>query len=152
MTITSYKYPDMVDILDRAFELHDVSETVQVFDFHLAQLINHLLNHIHILSIVASKYFVSRQDVEIVEPYSHYKFNDGFYDPKEFLDTLKSECSILIDHIIRYRFIDEEGRDIVTLEAERRVLVKSARDQVPFLKFRYRPEDQNKVVVYREED
>lgn len=123
----------------QSFAIYHVSEVVEVYDPYLAQIVNHVFNHIHVLAVVASGTLVSANDFNTLAQYPRYEVQqDGsLFDSSHVMHLLREECGILLEYLGRYGALNNAGvrgrNDTLQFEA----LGAAAQERVPFLQFRY---------------
>lgn len=148
MTITTYRHEGDENTV---FYRYHASETIEVYEYQTAQLVNHLLNHITLLTDISSERVLrSGQQLDVLWNYPRYKVDeDGSIDPDYLLSVVRDECNILMDYIIRCGQAKENYQDRAEREQELDRLLSAAQDRVPFLRYFYGPKDTDQTVVIR---
>jgi hypothetical protein len=114
--------------------LFQVTESFEVWDGHVALVIDHLLNHLKVLNGLAEGP-VDQRIIEALAQYPQYGMGPaGFLkgaSRESVARTLMRECLILLKCLVRIAPIMEID------QPQRRRLLEAVRARVPFLDYHY---------------
>jgi hypothetical protein len=124
--------------------LFHVSEEVEVYDGQIAIILNHLFNHLKMLS-AAGISFGTKDLGEYIAPHaSHYglssewQFKSG--ELKKLAEMISAECALLVNYYRQLLSLESETRpeNSALILAKMDEIVSEAQSRIPFLDYHYR--------------
>jgi hypothetical protein len=106
-----------------------VSEVIEVYDGPTALALSHLLNHLKLLTTVASVGLCSEAEKQLLARHAQYGVGDDPFEEADVLGVLEQECLALVRHLV----------EVATARQLRRqtALIEQMRARIPYLDYRY---------------